>query len=311
VFHVTDVPLTLGQTVHGSVDFGVRFDHMQQHSGEHLLSGLVFSRFGYENVGFHMNDRLVTVDYSGEITEEQLCELEKECEKAVLLDLPIPQSWPDEQELKKTVYRSKTELSGDVRLVKTGDWDVCACCGTHVRSTGEIGGIRLLAVSRYKGGSRVEMICGCRISAGHRTLFEQNAAVCRLLSAKPDKTVEAVESLLNEHAREKKRADELWREYCSLMAKASDEEQKVFFVRGACSDQLRTLCLALSPSRGGCAVFCEDAGVFRYAIDFPEQPDLFKKMNAALSGRGGGKDGFAQGAVQCSRQEIEEFFNRL
>ncbi|MBE5844617.1 MAG: hypothetical protein E7302_10720 [Butyrivibrio sp.] len=162
IYHETDKPFDVGAKVKGEIDFVHRFSNMQQHSGEHIFSGIVNKKFGYDNVGFHLSDSVVTMDYSGPISKEELAEIELLVNKAIYENVPINAEYPSKEELEKIDYRSKKELIGDVRIVTVEGYDVCACCAPHVRTTGEIGILKVITSQNYKGGTRVSILCGRR-----------------------------------------------------------------------------------------------------------------------------------------------------
>ena len=139
VLHYTKEPIEVGTEVTAVIDWNRRFDLTQQHSGEHMVSGVIHRIYGYDNVGFHMGADMVTIDFSGELTEQQLREVEQEVNERIWLDSPVKCWYPTSEELKEIPYRSKKELAGRVRIVEFPDADICACCGTHVAHTGEIG----------------------------------------------------------------------------------------------------------------------------------------------------------------------------
>ena len=153
---------TAGRRVSGRIDWEERFMKMQQHTGEHIVSGLVHARFGYNNVGFHLGSEDCTMDFNGAVTKEELQEIEQEANRAVWKNLPVQVLYPTEEELASMDYRSKIEIEGQIRIVVIPGYDVCACCAPHVNNTGEIGMIKLTGVQRYKGGVRVTMLCGVR-----------------------------------------------------------------------------------------------------------------------------------------------------
>ena len=162
VEHLVDAPLAPGTRVHGQIDWERRFSVMQQHSGEHIFSGLVHARFGYDNVGFHIGSEAVTMDFNGGMTEEEAGEIELAANRIVYANVPIEHFIPDVETRKTLEYRSKKEIEGDLRIVRISGADTCACCGTHLHRTGEIGQIKLLGVQRYKSGVRVSILCGLR-----------------------------------------------------------------------------------------------------------------------------------------------------
>ena len=181
VEHLVDAELTPGTQVHGCIDWERRFSVMQQHSGEHIFSGLVHSRFGYDNVGFHIGSEAVTMDFNGEITEEEAAEIELAANRVVYSNVPIEHFIPDEEARRTLEYRSKKEIEGYLRIVRIPGADTCACCGTHLRRTGEIGQIRLLGVQKYKGGVRVSILCGLRALMAERQVQAEMEKVHRLL----------------------------------------------------------------------------------------------------------------------------------
>ena len=313
VVHYCDAPLTPGSAVRGTIDWARRFDYMQQHSGEHIVSGIIHRRFGYENVGFHMGTDMVTIDFSGMLTMEDVREIEREANEAVWENLPIVVSWVDGEEKAQAVYRSKKALEGVVRLVTIPAIDVCACCGTHVSSTGEIGLIKIFTCQKFHDGVRLEMLCGRKAYSYVNSILEQNKRISALLSAKPQQTAQAAERTLGELAQVKYRAGALER---LLIERAADElrgkgDSLLFMELSA--DGLRQMADAGMRACGGvCAVFTgSDETGWRYAVGQAggDLRAVSRRMNDALRGRGGGKPEFVQGSVQAGRAEIEAFWN--
>lgn len=309
--HLCAAPIPVGEKVEGALDWPHRFDLMQQHAGEHLVSGEVHRRFGYDNVGFHMGAELVTVDYNGLLTWQDLAPIEAAVNAAVWQNIPCRAWYPDD--LASQSYRSKKALEGPVRLVQFGDRDTCACCGVHVEATGQIGLVKLLSVAKFRTGVRIEMACGARALAIVNAQLAQNREISQALSAKPDATARAVARLQAELAVQKSRLHELENEAAARVAQRyAGQGSALHFTQGLAGDALRRLCLAIFESCGGrAAVFSQVGDVWQYAIAAPEGQDLrpvAKAMNAALSGRGGGKPGFVQGAVKAGREEIDAWF---
>ena len=313
IVHYCDSALPTGGEVSGTIDWARRFDLMQQHSGEHIVSGLVHRRFGYHNAGFHMGASVTAIDFDGVITPEELSEIERRANEAVWADVPVTASFPPPEELEKIEYRRKKELTGAVRIVTIPGADVCACCGTHVARTGEIGLIRFLSCQKLRGGVRVELVCGARAYDYTAAVMEQNRRVSNLLSAGPLETAEAVRRLQTECQEVSYRLVGLENRLFALRAEAiSGEGDALLFEPGLTPDALRRLCGAVMKRRGGlCAVFSgNDNTGYKYAIGQAEGDvrAFVKEMNAALHGRGGGKPSFAQGSLSASRAEIEAFF---
>ena len=192
VVHTCDRPLTPGEAVAGELDWARRFALMQQHSGEHLVSGLVHERYGWSNVGFHMGADCMTIDFSGPIPPEDIPGIERAANEAVWADLPSEVLLPSAAELEQLHYRSKKALTGQVRLVRFPGTDLCACCGTHVARTGEIGLIKILSCIKFREGVRIEMMCGSQALSYLSAIHEQNHEISTLLSAKPLQTAKAV-----------------------------------------------------------------------------------------------------------------------
>ena len=162
IIHYTDGPLVEGTEVEGCIDWTERFSKMQQHTGEHIVSGLIHKIYGYHNVGFHLGTDSVTLDFNGVVPKEKLHEIEQLANEAVAKNLPVQVLYPTDEELSKISYRSKIEIEGQVRIVVIDGYDVCACCAPHVKQTGEIGLIKLVGMQNYKGGVRISMLCGFR-----------------------------------------------------------------------------------------------------------------------------------------------------
>lgn len=313
LIHYTDQPLEQGKQVTGRIDWDRRFDLMQQHSGEHMVSGLIHEAYGYDNVGFHMGSDVITIDFNGELTEEQMQEIEEKVNRLIWENRPVEITYPSQQELSLLPYRSKKELTGQVRIVRFPEADLCACCGTHVARAGEIGMVKLLSVQKFREGVRMEMICGRRVLAYLNMVEAQNHRISVLLSAKPDKTADAVSRLQDENFRIKGRASAMEDKLFAGIAKEYENAGNVLLMEeGLESDSVRRLTdLVMKACKGRCAVFSRNPdGSFKYAIGH-EGGDLrsfTKEMNAALQGRGGGKPFFVQGSVRASEEEIKAFF---
>ena len=314
LLHYTRQPAAVGEKFPCRICWEKRFDLMQQHSGEHMVSGLVHSLFGYDNVGFHMGSDVITIDFNGILTREQLKEIEAEVNKRIWANTPVEIFYPSGEELEQLPYRSKKELTGQVRLVRFPGTDLCACCGTHVSHTGEIGLVKLLSVEKFREGVRVEMLSGRRALQYLDETEAKNRQISMRLSAKPDKTSEAVEHLQEENFRLKGRVMQLEEKWFSQTAKEQAGKGNVLliFQEELEPDSIRRLADAVMHTCGGrCAVFAgrEETG-YKYAMG-EEQGDLrdfTKEMNAALLGRGGGKPFFVQGSVKAGKEEIQKFF---
>ena len=314
ILHYTDAPLTEGAAVEGVIDWDRRFDLMQQHSGEHIVSGLVHAAYGYDNVGFHMGSDVVTIDFNGELTWDQLMEIEQKANRYLWEDHPIEISWPGPEELHTLPYRSKKELTGAVRIVGFPGADLCACCGTHVARSGQVGLVKLLSCQKFRDGVRIELLCGGRALAHLSKIKEENDRTSTLLSAKVLDTAGAVRRLYDECQQLKERCAELESRWFTQRAgELAGAGDVLLFEEGLSPDGVRRLADAvLSVCGGRCAVFSGgDVQGYKYAVGLPggDVRPLVKELNTALNGRGGGKPEFCQGSVQAGRAEIEVFFS--
>ena len=312
ITHLCDKPLAAGESVDGRIDWTRRFDHMQQHSGEHICSGLICARFRCDNVGFHMGAESVTIDFNADISWDELLEIEEAANRYICEDHPIDIHFYRGAELDAVEYRSKKPLEGDVRIVAFPGADCCACCGTHVVRSGQVGLVKFLSVQKFREGVRIELLCGDRARRYLSACWEQSLHIGQALSVKPVASAAAVERLQSELGALKLRCAKL--EGSAFAQTAAQYEGKgdvLLFEDEMSGDSLRKLCDAVASVCGGrCAVFAGADGAYKYAIGHAggELRDFTKKMNAALSGRGGGKPNFVQGSVGCDRAAIEAFF---
>ena len=314
VVHTCNHPFDPGTAVTGVIDWERRFDLMQQHSGEHIVSGLAHSLWGCENVGFHMGTEVITIDFDRPLTEEQFALLEQTANWHLWqINLPVNITYPSPEELEHIRYRSKKELTGQVRIVEFPGADCCACCGTHVTYPAQVGLIKLLSMQKFREGVRIELVCGGRAFRYLSQTLEQNAQVSHLLSAKVLETGTAVHRLLEENAALKSRLMSLEESrFAALAQQYAGAGDVVLFEAGLSSDSLRRLCDAVLHTCGGrCVCFSgEDGPGYKYAAGQAggDLRNFVKELNQALDGRGGGKPGFVQGSVQAVRRDIEAFF---
>ena len=314
VLHITDRPLAAGQTVTGVLDWQRRFDMMQNHSGEHIVTGVIHRKYGCNNVGFHMGSETITLDLDVEFPPEELAEFELEANRVVWANVETEIVVYDHEAAKNVEYRSKKELPGDVRVVSFPGADACACCGTHVARTGEIGLIKLLSVQKFKGGVRIEMLSGRRALEYVNGILAQNHQISVALSAKPMKTAASVLRLQNENKQNLYRLVGLENEaFARRGAELAGAGDVLLFESAMSPESLRKLAVAVMEQCGGrCAVFAgDDEQGYKYVIGQQggNLRQLVKELNRGLNGRGGGKPEFVQGSVQASRSELEVFFS--
>ena len=315
IYHTCDKPLPVGETVTGEIDWQRRFDHMQQHSGEHIVSGMLCSTYHCDNTGFHMGADTVTIDYNADIPWEGVLEIERRANRYIWENHPIVIRYPEPAELAVLPYRSKKALEGPVRITEFPGADMCACCGTHVETSGQVGLAKFIGWQRFRDGVRLEVLFGQRALDYLALSWQQNSAIGRELSVKPDATHAAVTRLKEELSAVKQRCDALETEHFASLAAQYDGAGNVLLVQPPMeSDAARRLCDMTAARCGGrCAVFAGQDGAYKYAVIHPgaDIRELIKTMNAALNGRGGGRDGFAQGSAACTEAEIRSFFGGL
>lgn len=304
--------LAEGSALHGQIDWPERFGRMQSHSGEHILSGLVHEAYGYENVGFHMGADVMTIDFSGPLTMEQLLDMEKQANEIVWADVKTDIHVYSEEEIKAVSYRSKKELIGNVRIVTFPGADSCACCGTHVSSTGQIGLIKVLSVEKFHEGVRIEMLCGKAAYTYMNRIWAENKEISVALKAKPEETAAAVLRIKEQNLAQSYEIGRWQEKHIQQVAEVhAGEGNIVLFEEDLSAEAVRRLCDALIQTGTGiCFVLSgNDEDGYKYCIG---QKDgdvraLVKELNSALNGRGGGRPYFAQGSVMAARTAIESW----
>lgn len=312
VEHLTDAPVPEGSRVRCSLDWDRRFRRMQEHSGEHIISGTVHRLYGYDNVGFHMGESGVTIDFSGELSDEQLTHVEAVANLTVWRNLPVRTGYPSPEELRSIDYRSKKELDGPVRLVYIEGVDCCACCAPHVYTTGEIGVIKLLSAERHRGGMRLTAVCGADALEDYRARQVCTREISNLLSVPQLETPAAVRRLLGETEELKRRLVEAQREALRCRVAALPQTQGALCLFEGELDgvsQRETVNAGMERS-AVCALFVGAEGDWKYIIGSKET-DLraaAKAINAAISGRGGGSPTMIQGSAAATRADIEAYF---
>ena len=314
IVHICDGALPVGASVTGCIDWERRFDHMQQHSGEHIVSGIICARYGCDNVGFHLGKDIVTIDFNHDISPDDLPAIEAQANAFIWSDTPINIRFLSGEALEQAEYRSKKFIPGEVRLVAFPGADCCACCGTHVNRAGQVGLVKLLSCQKFREGVRMELLCGKRALDYLSGIWEQNLAVSRALSAKPLQTSAAVERLQGELESIKLRCAAL--ETADFARKAQEYAGKgdvVLFEGDMSADSVRRLCDAVLDTCGGrCVVFAGSGNTYKYAVGTREGDirPLVKELNSALNGRGGGKPNFAQGSVAADEAQIKVLFEK-
>ncbi len=312
ICHLCDAPLAVGSTVEGSIDWARRFDLMQQHSGEHIVSGLIHQRYGYHNVGFHVGEEMMEIDFDGPIPQEDLNAIELQANRAVFDNLPIRCWYPSPEALPTTFYRTKKQLPWPVRLVQIPGIDSCACCGVHVATTGEIGLIKIVSMVKFHQGVRLQLCCGGRAVKLMQAVFAQNRLVSQAFSAKMLETGAAAGKMNEALAAEKLRANTLQAALFDRVAEDYKGKGNVLLFRqGLDGNGLRELTDKVAALCGGwAAVLSGNEGSYSLCILHKSgdiQP-LCQALKAQLGARGGGKPGSFQGSLPAERARIEAVF---
>ncbi|MBU3839977.1 MAG: hypothetical protein IAA25_03080 [Candidatus Ruminococcus intestinipullorum] len=313
LYHKTEKPLEVGELVNGKIDWDLRFMKMQQHTGEHIVSGLITKRFGYQNVGFHLGSEDCTMDFNGDITREQLEEIEYSANRAVAQNLEIQVQYPTKEELEKISFRSKIEIEGQIRIVTIPQYDVCACCAPHVKRTGEIGLIKLTNVQRYKGGVRITMLCGFRALSDYKQKAASTRSISVMLSAPENEIVQAVSTMKENLSAWKTKAIQLQREVLKYQVEQIPKEENivVFFEDELENEDARYLMnMVLEKGKSFCAVLRKkDCECFQYTMGSQciDLRSFIKAMHEEFEGRGGGKPEMVQGSVNGKKDDLEKW----
>lgn len=313
IYHYTDKPLTKGETVNAILDWERRFDFMQQHSAEHIVSGVAHSLYGCENVGFHLGADIVTLDFDKELTAEQILTVEKAANEAVCKNVVFKTWYPDKETLKTLSYRSKKELEGDVRIVEIEDIDCCACCAPHVGLSGQIGLIKLLGAQKMRGGTRIELKAGSRALRDYNEKYNNVRKISSLLCVQQNETAEAVERILEQMSN-------LRYEIASMKRFIVEEKINRFcksgnitaeFEEGLEIKDLQYFADALYKKCGGVrSVFSATDTGFAFAIcgEETELAKFFADFKANFTVKGGGRGNMVQGTVLAETDALEKFF---
>ncbi len=313
ILHYADRALPAGERVSCKIDWEQRYRRMQNHSGEHIVSGLVYREFGFDNVGFHMGPDCMTMDYSGELSWEQLREIERLANEAVRADLPLKIWFPGERELAALLYRSKLDLKENVRIVEIPGVDRCACCAPHVDRTGEVGLVKLLTAERHRGGVRVTAVCGMDAWERMSGYQESVTAISGLLSVPRERVTSAVERALENQEKQKERIAALSLELARHLVESQPATEGNLILFDSILDEVsqRELVNLLMEKAAVAAVFSGSEGEgWRYIIG-SRRADLRKNakaLNAGIQGRGGGSPAMIQGRAMASEERIRSFF---
>ncbi len=313
----------VGAVVEGKVDRRTRPVRMQNHSAEHILSGIIYRKYGFSNVGFHLGDGDVTLDFDGVLTRAQLDEVEEEANAVVAACLPIRATYPEPSVLAHLTYRSKLDLTENVRIVEIGTPDApidrCACCAPHVANTGEIGLIKMLDFQHYKGGIRIHMLAGAWALRDYRRRYTDTATIAAALSVKQEDVATAFDRL-SADLEEKRRTIATLRgkvQALTVAAIPKTEGSLCFFDEALDGNEMRRL---LNLLKTKCTRFCgvfagNDEDGYRFVIgrgdDAPDLKAYARELSTALLASGGGSSEMQQGKSMATRATIEAYFATL
>ena len=316
VYHLVKNSIEVGKKVACELEWQERFRKMQHHSAEHIVSGIAFSHFGLNNVGFHLDNNGVTIDYDAEISEKELSKLELLANEAVWKNLEISASYPTEKELQKINYRSKTDILGKIRIVTIDGVDVCACCAPHIKRTGEIGIIKFTEIMRHRGGLRIKMICGKDALFDYSEKQKSVCGISAMLSAPQNEVLNAVLRLKNELETVNFEKNDAIKRLAFAQAQNIPEKKGSFYIFTDISEKNALRILANEGKKridGIFAVFSGDDKIgYRYIVTAKSGVlDFVKALNAELCGKGGGKPDMAEGRISAAKEKIETVLKRL
>jgi len=317
IYHYCDIPFEIGAAVKGRIDFKTRFRNMQNHSGEHIICGIAHKLFGCENVGFHLGEDHVTMDLSCYISEKDIRRIEFLANEAVVKNTNVTAWYPDDDELKNLTYRAKGEVDGAVRIVKIDGVDMCACCAPHVKTTGEIGMIKIVDAINYKGGMRFSILCGFDALSDYHNRLEHTAKISSLISVKQEEVVDGVQKLLEDISHYKAIIGEKNKQIVKLIIDKIEYSKSpiTIFLDDDSPEQLRHAANeAKEKTEAFAAVLSgNDEEGYKYIIISRESDvvEITKKANGVLNGRGGGKGNMTSGTFKESAEKIKEYFEKF
>jgi len=314
ISHYVVQPLEVNSHVKGSINWQHRFFNMQQHSGEHLFSGLAHRKYGLKNVGFHLSNQIVTMDFDKALPEEQIKEMEWEINEAIVANVEVKTGYPSKEELANLDYRSKIEIDGDVRIVEIPGYDICACCAPHVRRTGEIGMFKIQSVQNYKGGMRISFLCGFRALEEYRRKAEIISALSGVLTTNQENLADHVTKLKTQVQSLKTQLSNVKQTLMeSKLAEIPVEQNDVIlFEQDLETPVMRNVVNRLMETHAGiCGIFVgDDAEGYNYIIGSKtvDCREVATMLREKFEARGGGKPQMIQGSVVARADAIRDYF---
>ena len=311
--HFVDKPLVKGEKYACKIDFDDRFEKMQCHTAEHIISGAIKRLYGFDNVGFHLGATEVTMDINGYLTREQLDEIELIANRAVFDNVPIKTYFPKSEELIALEYRSKLDLTENVRIVEVEGYDTCACCAPHVAYTGEIGLIKILDFEKHRGGLRINIAAGYRALRDYREKYSNVLKISAIFSEPQATVAKAAESFNSSYEDLKSRLKIAGVNNARLEAKLIEntDASLVYHCPHMSMDELREFVNSAKEKVGGILVaLAGSAGDYKYIMTSKsvDLSPIYKHINADLCGRGGGRDNMMQGSFATDFESIRKYF---
>src|SRR3989441_525062 len=319
VIHVLEGKID-GQSVRGRIDFDRRADHMQQHSGQHVLSQAFVELFNWPTVSFHLGVVTCTIDLPVDsVSREQAEQAEDLANRIVRENRTVAVRYVAHENIAEAGLRKPSERTGDIRVIDIAGYDRSACGGTHVRMTGEIGPILITGIERAKKQIRVEFICGDRVVQYARRANSTLESISQTISTAPFETARAVRALWDEHQKARKRIEELESElldYEAARFPLTDGIATATF-KGRGIEKLKMLAVKICTRPGTVALLADEGDQLR--VVFARSADatvdvaaLLKKTLGRFGGRGGGRPNLAQGGgLTGSADEILNFAQDL
>ncbi len=306
IIHYSDIEIPAGTSVKGVIDWNRRFDFMQQHTGEHMFSGVVNTMFGFNNMGFHLSEKDNVVDFDGPLTKEDIKRIMDKCNEYVWLNQPVNTGFPEN--VKELEYRSKKELTGDIRIVKAGGADICACCGTHTATTSQAGPIVALNSMAYKGGTRINILCGKRAVEYLKQRNDDCYEISHRLSHPVEDITKGVAARMKEIEELKIALAAAKRQLIALWAEGAqtDGEICVMAKENLASNEIQSLCRLLAQRAKTAVVYSPQGEANPKICIISSEKDtnkLGRHISATLGGKGGGKPGIYQGFVEKQAEE--------
>lgn len=318
IFHFLAEKISSDIPIRQEIDWERRFTHSQQHSTEHILAGLVHNKYGYMNVGFHLGKEYTTIDFDGPLSYQEMQEIVDQANTIVWQNNPIDIKVYTAEEAKNMDYRAKIELNNLVRLIDIPNVDVCACCGTHVKATGDIGLIICTNVEKYRNGVRITFLAGTRAYKYVREQQEiSNALVQRLNMPYLDleegvlrleNKVNELEALIEDTARS------LW----DKAINQSEQNSIIIITENIFSSKFLKLLFKNIESNFSILALIENQGNINFFLHetentYSSNESWYKHLKEEHNARGGGNAQMTQGQIQSNNIEapLENFVSQL